>query len=228
MIRERMITLLSERGWSLKQFSEISGVPYDTLKNIHMGKTTDPKLSTAADIAAAFGISINCLLGKCTHTPGEKTLLRNYRECGKHGKSIIELVAKFEAGAIKNERDTMEKHPIPCVQPSGDMHRGILWDTAKTEDVYTSNKNAYIGIQMPNDDFSPLYCENDIVLFEDRIPHNGEIAALLFGERAYIRKVIKETNGYTLKCLHNYGENIIIKRMDEISIIGTATGVIRS
>ena len=228
MIRERMITLLAERGWSLKQFSEICGVPYDTLKNIHMGKTTDPKLSTAADIAAAFGISINCLMGKCAHTSQEKMLLRNYRECGKHGRSIIELVAKFEAGAIKNERNTAGKHPIPCVQPNGDMHKGILWDTAKTEDAYTSNPNAYIGIKMPNDDFSPLYCENDIVLFEDRIPHNGEIAALLFGDRAYIRKVIKETNGYVLKCLHNYGENINIKRMDEISIIGTVTGVIRS
>lgn len=228
MIRDRMIALLAERGWSLKQFSEISGVPYDTLKNIHMGKTTDPKLSTAADIANAFGISINCLLGKCSHTPSEKILLRSYRECGKHGKSIIDLVARYEAGTIKNERCTKGKHPIPCVKPCGDMHKGILWDSSKTENEYTTNADAYIGVQMPNDDFAPLYCEGDIVLIEDRIPHDGEIAAILIKDRAYIRKVIKEKKGYTFKCLHNYGADIFINRMDEITFIGTVNGIIRS
>lgn len=228
MIRERIATLLNERGWTIAELSKQSGLSIDTIKNITSGKITDPRLSTLEALSNAFNLSINCLIGKCPHTPKEKILLREYRECGKHGKSIIDLVARYEAGAIKSERNTKEKHPIPCVKPNGDIHRGILWDSSKTENEYTTNLEAYIGVQMPNDDFAPLYCEGDIVLFEDRIPRNGEIAAILIKDRAYIRKVVKEKEGYKFKCLHNYGEDIYIKRMDEITFIGTVNGIIRS
>ena len=228
MIRERIAALLNERKWTIAELSKRSGLPIDTIKNITSGKIMDPRLTTLVALSDAFGISINCLIGKCPHTPKEKILLREYRECGKHGKSIIELVARHEAGAIKSERDTKDKHPIPCVKPYGDMHKGILWDSSKTENEYTSNRDSYIGIQMPNDDFAPLYCEGDIVLFEDRIPHDGEIAGILICDRAYLRKIIKEKEGYKLKCLHHYGEDIIIKRMDEITFIGTVNGIIRA
>lgn len=228
MLRERILSLLNERGWTIAELSKRSGVPIDTIKNITSGKITDPRLSTLEALADAFGISINCLIGKCPHTPKEKTLLRQYKECDRHGKSIIELVARHEAGAIKSERDATGKHTIPCVKPYGDMHKGILWDSSKTENEYTSNRDSYIGIQMPNDDFAPLYCEGDIVLLEDRIPHDGEIAGVLIHDRAYLRKIIKEKEGYRLKCLHHYGEDIIIKRMDEIIFIGTVNGTIRS
>ena len=228
MIRDRIATLSSERGWTLETLSKRSRLSINTIKNMTSGKTTDPRLSTLEALADAYGISINCLIGKCPHTPKEKILLRNYRECGKHGKSTIELVAEYEAGAIKSERNAPGKHLIPCVKPKGDLHKGISWNTGNTDNEYTSIDEAYIGIKMPNDDFAPLYCEDDVILFEDRIPHDGEIAAILIKDRAYIRKIIKEKEGYRLKCLHNHGQDITIKRMDEINFIGTAIGAIRS
>ena len=38
MLRERFVTLLAQRGWSLEQFSEVSGVPFETAKNILSGR----------------------------------------------------------------------------------------------------------------------------------------------------------------------------------------------
>jgi transcriptional regulator with XRE-family HTH domain len=228
MIRERFAALLAERGWTLEEFSKRSGLSINTVKNISGGKTIDPQLSTAAIIAETFGISINCLMGKCPHTPQEKELLRLYRETGKHGKSIITLIARYEAGAIKSEREAKDKHPVPCLLPQGDITNGIIYDACKEEEEITSIPEAYSAIKMPNDDLAPMFCEGDIILFEDRIPKSGEYAGILNGDRAFIRKFIKENGQYKFECLHNHGKDIFVKRLDEINFIGTICGVIRN
>ncbi len=227
MLRHRFVTLLAEKNWSLEYFSEVSGVPIETAKNLKSGKTTNPRLDTLEKMADAFGLSINCLIGKCPHTPEEKALLRNYRSCGNHGKSIIQLIAKYEATSAKSDREAKDKHKIPCLVPRGDASKGIIYDTCETLEIETSIPQAFVAIKMPGNTFAPHYCKGDIVLFENRFPDNGEIGAFYSGDRAYIRKFIEEEKQYRLKCLHNQGEDIILKRMDEIEYIGTCCGVIR-
>ena len=227
MLRQRFVTLLAEKNWSLEYFSEISGVPIETAKNIKLGKTTNPRLDTVEKMAEAFNISINCLIGKCPHTTEEKALLRNYRVCGKHGKSIIELIAKYEATAAKSDRESKDKHKIPCLIPIGDVSKGIIYDACETTEIETVVTEAYVAIMMPTNTFAPYYCKGDIVLFENRFPNDGEYAAFYKEDRAYIRKYMEEGKSYRLKCLHSLGEDIILKRMDEIEYIGTCCGVIR-
>jgi len=227
MLRHRFVTLLAEKNWSLEYFSEVSGVPIETAKNLKSGKTTNPRLDTLEKMAEAFDISINCLIGKCPHTPEEKALLRNYRSCGNHGRSIIQLIAKYEATSAKSDREAKDKHKIPCLVPQGDATKGIVYDACETMEIETSIPEAYVAIKMPGNTFAPQYCKGDIVLFENRFPDNGEIAAFYKTDRAYIRKFIEEEKQYRLKCLHNQGEDIILKRMDEIEYIGTCCGVIR-
>lgn len=228
MLKERFKNLLYERGWSLEYYSELSGISIDTLKNIYFGKTPDPKLSTIEKMANAFDMDINCMIGKCSHTPAERAILRNYRECGKHGKSIIELIARYEAGAIKNERNALITHKIPCVIPHGDIRQGIIYDCCETVEIETSIPEAYLSIQMINNDLAPIYCKNDVILLEDRFPGNGEYASFLSNGRIYIRKFIEENGQYRLKCLHNQGTDIVLKRMDELDYVGTCIDVIRS
>lgn len=228
MLRERFITLLAEKNWSLEYFSEISGVPFETAKNIKLGKTTNPRLETLEKMAEAFNISINCMIGKCSHTPEERALLRHYRSCGQHGKSIIQFIAKYEATSAKEDRDSLNKHKIPCLVPSGDIRKGIIYDTCETVEIETSVQEAFVGIKMNNNDLAPAYCKDDIILFENRFPSNGEYAAFYKTDRAYIRKFTEEDGKYRLKCLHSQGEDIVLRRMDEIEYIGTCCGVIRS
>lgn len=227
MLSERLRTLLSERNLSINDFAEMCDLPLETVRNVYYGKTSDPKLSTALKMANALGLSINCLLGKCSHTVPEKILLRNYRECGKHGKSIIELVAKYEAGSIKADREAIGKHKIPGIIPHGDVRNGIVYETCESIEIETSVKEAYFAIQMTNNDFAPRFCKGDILLFENKFPHNEEMAAFLKADRIYIRKYIEEGKQYRLKCLHAYGEDLILKRMDEADYIGTCIGVVR-
>ena len=228
MISERMKREMEIRGWTKEHLAEVCDLPLETIRNIYYGKSYDLKLSTALKIADAFGLSVNCMVGKCPHTSPERALIHNYRSCGSHGKSIIELIARYEAGAIKNEREAKGKHKIPCLYPQADMRKGFVYDLCETNDIETTVADAYISIQMPSNDFAPIYCKCDVLLFEDKFPSQGEVAAFLIADRAYIRKFYEEDGKYRLKCLHRYGEDIVLKRMDEVDYIGTCIGVVRS
>lgn len=228
MISERMKKEMEIRGWNKERLAEVCDLPLETIRNIYYGKSQDLKLSTALKIANAFGLSVNCMVGKCPHTPSERAILQNYRNCGPHGKSLIELTARYEAGAIKNEREGCGKHKIPCRYPQGDMRKGFVYDMCEESNIETVVPEAYIAIQMSGNDFVPMYCKGDILLFEDKFPLQGEIAAFLIGDRAYIRKFYEEEGRYRLKCLHRHDEDIVLKRMDEVDYIGTCVGVVRS
>ena len=228
MLRTRFIELLTEKGWSLEQFSEISGVPFETAKNIKLGKTTNPRLDTLEKMSETFGVGINCLIGKCQHTTEEKILLRNFKTCGDTGKSLISLIARYEAHVMKNQRDTKEGFLRPCLIPNGDIRKGIIYKNCDQEEIIVPIKEAYVAIKMINNDLSPIYCENDIILIEDRFPENGERAVFMRNGRAYIRKFVKENGCYRLKCLHNHGEDLVLKRMDEVEYIGTCIDVIQA
>lgn len=227
LLSDRMKDVMNELGWTKEQLAEKSGLPLETIRNIYYGKTADPKISTVMAIAEATGHSINCLMGKCAHTIEERLILRHYRVCGKHGKSLIELVAKYEAGAVRSEREAADKHRIPCLLPHGDINKGIVYDTCETVEIETTSAEAYVGIQMTSNALAPKFCKGDVILFENRFPQNGEYASFFKGGKAYIRKYIEGETEYRLKCLHNMDEDIVLKRMDEVQYIGTVCEVMR-
>lgn len=228
MLSDRLKTLLHEKGISLQQFAEMCDLPLETVRNVYYGKTNDPKLSTAIKMAGALEMSVNCLLGKCPHTPEERAVLQNYRKCGKHGQAMIQMIARYEAGAIKGERESIEKHKITCFLPRGEARKGIVLDICEREEIETSIKEAFVAIQMQDNDFAPIFCKGDILVFEDRFPEHGERAAFFCGNRMYIRKFLEEEGQYRLKCLHPYGEDLVLKRLDEFDYIGTCIDVLRS
>lgn len=228
IISDRLKKELAIRGISIAEFAEMCDLPLETMKNIYYGKTVDPKISTVSKIADALGISVDCLTGHCSHTQEEKDLMINYRACGNHGKSVILLVSKYEATSAKNERESVDKHKIPCLILSGNIRQGIIYDRCETVEIETTVPEAYVGIEMPNNDLAPIYCKGDVILIENRFPNDGECAMFFKGDRAYIKKYIEEDGQYRLKCLHSMGEDMVFKRMDQINYVGTCIDVIRS
>lgn len=227
MLGERLRQLTNEKGWSLQQLAEISDLPLETVRNIYYGKTPDPKISTVMKLANSFNLTVNCLMGQCSHTPQERAILINYRSCGKHGKYIIEHIAKYEAGAIRSEREKENIHIIPCIIPHGVVSHGVIYDLCETVEIETPVKEAYMAIRMVSNDLAPTYCKGDILLFGNRFPASGEKAAFYQGDRIFIRKFIEEDNHYRLQCLHKQDTDMILNRMDEIDYIGTCIGIVR-
>lgn len=226
IISKQLKKIFSERNIQLADFSKKSNLPIDTLKNIYYGKTPDPKISTISIIADTLDMSINCLIGQLS--TAEETIINNYRSCGPHGRSIIELIARYEASATRSDRDSLDKHRIPCLVPHGDISNGIIYDTCETIEVETSVNEAYSAIMINNNGLAPNFCKGDMLLFENRFPNNGEYAGFFRDKKAYIRKFVEENGQYRLKCLHAQGEDIVLKRMDQIDYIGTIIDVVRT
>ena len=219
--------LMDAHSMTLRELADKSDVPMETLRNIIYNKVTDPKTSTMYAISKVFGVSINFLLGVPFISQEESALVSNYRKSGKHGKSVIELIAKYEATAARSERNAKGRHNVPCVVPKGNIRKGIVYDTNETVEISTVIDEAYMAITVTNNDFIPIFCKNDSILFEKRFPDNGEIIAYIVADRLYIRKFIEENGKYRMKCLHNHGEDMIFKRMDEVILVGTCCGVVR-
>lgn len=227
MLSEKLREILSSRGLSLSEFAEMCDLPLETLRNIYYGKTTDPKVSTVLQLSKCLEISVNELMGECTH-PKEEALINHYRLCGRHGKSIIELVAKYEAVTAKAERDSQTKHKIPCLVPNGSIHDGIVYDKCETKEIETSIEHAYVAIKITTNDLVPVYLKGDIILLANYFPSNGECAVFYKDTRAYIRRYCEEEGQYRLKCLHKIGKDIVIKNLNQIEYIGTCIGILRS
>lgn len=227
MLGERLRSILNTKGITVSEFANMCDLPVETVKNVYYGKTTDPKISTVMQMANALGMSVNCLMGQCSHTKEERALLQHYRACGNHGQSLIRLTAKYEALTAKAERDAIGRHKIPCLIPHGDIHGGIVYDACEVVEVETNVAEAYVSIRMPNNDLAPIYCKNDVILLANYFPANNQYAVFYKNGKAYIRKYMEEDGQYRLKCLHNMGEDMIFRRMDQIDYIGTCCGVIR-
>lgn len=228
MLGERLRNILAVRGISKEELAEMCELPVETIRNIYYGKTPDPKTSTVMKISKALNITVNCLLGECSHSSEERALLQFFRSCGNHGKSVILLSAKFEALLARDEREAAGRHSVPCLIPQGDIHQGIVYDKCEVVDIFTSKEEAYVAIKMSNNDLVPAYCKGDILLIANRFPSNNEYGVFYKDGRAYIRQYVEEEKQYRLKCLHNQGKDMVFKRMDEIEYVGTCCGVVRA
>jgi transcriptional regulator with XRE-family HTH domain len=228
MLGTRLREILAARGISKDELAEMCDLPLETIRNIYYGKTPDPKASTVMKISKALNITVNCLMGECSHSSEERALLQYFRMCGHHGRSVILLSAKFEALTAKEEREAKDKHTIPCLIPHGNIYQGIVYDDCEVVDIFTAKEEAYVAIKMVNNDLVPVYCKGDVLLIANRFPANKEYGVFYQHGRAYIRQYIEEENQYRLKCLHNYAKDMIFKRMDEIEYVGTCCGVVRA
>lgn len=227
ILSKRLQEILIELDWTKEKLSEESGLPLETIKNLYYGRTADPKASTVLAISEATKYSMNCLMGQCPYTSPEKSIIQNYRSCGSHGKSMIEFISKYEASSAKYERGLYRKHLIPCLLPCGDILQGILYDTSETVEIETTIPEAYIAIKINSNDLLPYFCKDDVILFENRFPSNGELASFICGNKIYIRKFIEGKDFYCLKSLHNRDNDIVLKRMDEVQYIGTCCGIMK-
>lgn len=231
MLSKRLKEILNERKISLTDFAEMcemQGLPVDTVRNVYYGKTVDPKISTVMVMSKVLNMTVNCLMGQCSHSMEERHLLQHFRTCGNHGKSLILLTAKYEALSAKDEREAQGKHMIPCLIPHGDIHQGIIYDTCEIVEMYTSNKEAYTAIKLTNNDLIPIYCKGDVMLIANRFPKHKEYGVFYKEGKAYIRQYIEEDGLYRLKCLHNMGEDMVYTRMDSIEYIGTCCDIVRA
>ena len=82
-----------------------------------------------------------------------------------------------------------------------------------------------MAIQISTNNFSPVFCKGDRILLENRFPENGERAVFEFKGKLYFRQYIEMAGKINLKSMNRIGEDIVIKRADEVECVGTYIGI---
>lgn len=228
MICDELKFLLNKNKMSHPELAEKADLPHETVRNLYYGKVVDPKVSTMLAISKVLGVTINRLMGEHVYTIDEERLIMNYRRCGHHGRSMIALIANYEAELSRDERNAENKFTIPCIVPIEPIHDGVEYSASKMIDITTDNSEAYIAIQVTSNEFVPIFCKDDRVLFADRFPTNGETAVFFIDGIMYCRQYQEHDDGYLLKALSRHGKDFHMKRLENVKYLGTCVGVIRS
>ncbi len=230
LLSERLRQLFLERKITWQECADLANIPLETMRNLYYGKVKDPKVSTMLNLSHVLHVSVNWLMGESVASKDEDLLLQHYRMCGVHGKSILQQTAKYEALTAKDERETPGRHSIPCIVPDGLACEGMKYGTGETKEIYTTESEAFIALEVPNNNWAPRYCKYDRILLKDRFPKNGEEALFTYKNEIYFRKYIEGDREHILRCINNRHTDLIFKRMDCQSLvcIGTAIGIIRA
>ena len=228
MLSKRLKDILNEKKISLEYYSQLSGIPMETLRNIYYGRTTNPNIKTVMAMAEALDMTINSLLGvEDTSNNEERRLINYYRNCGKHGKNVILNIAKYESDLMKENLSDIRQYKIPCLKSEHDIYRGQLLNTDKPYEIYTNKKEAYLAFETMLNDASPTYCKGDVILIENRFPSSGEHGVFIKDEKIIVKIFIEKKDGYCLNPIHRIGNEIYLKKMENIECLGTVCGIIR-
>lgn len=228
MIKKELQYLLEKYNMTYQELAEKADVPLETMRNLYYGRVNNPKISTLLSISRVLRVSVNRLMGERLYTQEEENLIMDYRQCGSHGKSIIEFTANYARRLTKSERESINKFTIPCIIPLGSFCDGLNYDNTIREEVLTDNKDAYIAMEIGSNIFVPTYCKSDKILISDRFPEHKEIGVFVINNKIYVRMLIENEKSYVLKTINGRGEDFRIHRPDEILCMGTCVGVIRS
>ena len=107
------------------------------------------------------------------------------------------------------------------------MVDGFEYKSSEVVDVETDIPDAYTAIKVNSNNYMPSFCKGDIILLEDRFPENGERAVFVINGVGYFRRFIEKDGRNTMRSISRHGDDIVIKRADEVNCVGTYIGVRR-
>lgn len=251
IIKQNLLAILANRGWSVLYFAQKCNEEYDvsidTVKSVCYGRISNPKLETLIAMANILDVSIDFLVGRTEYAKDELEILKNYRQLSSHGKQFIQAMSLFEKNYTQYEEEQEElyevpcylpevatqdeeiKYILPCLAPTGLFKDGVLYDTSIKTVVKTHIENAYIAFKVPNESLNPTYFKGDIIFVEKRIPFDGEIAIYQKGNHVFIRKYNKTENKHILESLNINNKDIVLSNSEysEYTIIGTCIYIYR-
>ena len=227
MIAQQLKSELKSRNMSLNDLADIVDIPFETLRNLYYSKVQNPKLSTIVSICDALDVPVDYMLNRNTFSNEEFDIIKNYRDCGVHGKSFIKTTSQLEAQMAKHQRNCKDKHLILCIVPSAFVDDGYIHTSCSFKQILSPTKNSYLAIEINSNNFAPVYCKYDRIVLENRFPSDGEIAVFLYKNKEFIRIFRQNGNQYILESITGRGSNIELTKMNECVCLGTCIDVIR-
>lgn len=224
-LSRKLKEFLTKEEITLEEASNMCDIPYETLRNIYYGKTTNPELNTLVKLIKGLNMSPYFLTDSHIGNSDEEELLKYFREAGKNGRSVIKKIAKNQSLAYKkNGKNDLS---ITLMIPQSRDEDGILNSAIVQDRILTNNPKAFIAYKLGNNNFSNRgFSKGDVILLEDRHPKNEEMAVFSDGTYSYFRIFLETDDGYILKSMNRKGVDFKGKRLSEWNCVGTYIGLI--
>lgn len=215
-----------DKHWSIKELSEQSELPYESVKKIVGGKINNPTIYSLSKICQALDCSLDYLL---KNKPSYDFNLQTFPP---RVNTLLSEIANFEI-YLSKRNTTPNTNLITTLVPTGIVQDGMIFDSFKLDSVDISEyvidvgNIAMCGIKVMGDDLSPTYINGDILLIaRDRFPLDGETGLFIIGNKSYIRQYFSG-NPICLKALNNSSNSIIVNSIDDIHFFGRVLTIVR-
>ena len=200
-LRQNLYMILDQPGVTLRSLSDVAGVNYDTLKGFLYGDAKNCKLGTIVNIARAFGLSLDGLVGAGTVSDRERALVLNFRKLPPAIAYYYEWsLSKMAAGSSGDLSERLVPLLRPVVWPDGSLHispeLGSYDVTGLKSNISAKVKAALV---LPCDYYMPTYSPYHVLfLANDREQLRGEHSVVLISGELIITE-IKEGGCYSLR-----------------------------
>lgn len=194
----------------------ISRQSYFTWEN---GKTK-PNSQNIEKLADILGVSPS-------YFESEHKIVKTYLQLNSNNREKVEDYAE-ELLTVQEENKIISLYSIKVIDDielSAGLGEGI-YDESESVEVFADKDYSYdIATWIKGDSMEPVYLSGEVALIrEGGFDYDGAVYAVVWNERAYIKKVYLEEDGYRLVSLNPDYSDMFASAEDNPRIVGKIIG----
>ena len=192
-LRRNLDICLKYSDITIHELAESAGISFDTLKNLLYQNSKDCKLSTAALLAKAIGVTVDELIGLDTISEEDMDCITMFRQMPGHYQYFVRWFVRrqydLSLGGFRQGRKTvpvmnLEEHPDGTLHISGDFESLDITDIPQN-----IKPQIFMGIKTSVEYYMPHYTPYDILLIaNDRTPKPMEDSIIIYGDNVFIAR----------------------------------------
>lgn len=218
--RNNMYMYLENKNITLAEISELSGIPYPTLRTFLYGNSRDTNLSNAIKLAKTFGVSVDELVGAETIPEPTRESLSICRNLPENDLMLVRWFIRCLADL--NSQNEPNKRYVKVMLPEED-NDGNCKLVSKFENMEITDlqeplrSKIFMGFKVISDYYMPYYKPNDVILIaNDRPAKFNEHILVRVGDFIYIVKRISKNGIGKLYSIRDDKYRIDESEVDEL------------
>lgn len=181
---------------------------------------TKPNSQNIEKLADILGVSTS-------YFESEYKIVETYLQLNPLNREKVEDYAE-ELLTIQNDSKLIELYRIKVIDDI-ELSAGLgesIYDEAETVEVFSDTDYQYdLATWIKGDSMEPVYMSGEVALIrEGSFDYDGAVYAVVWNERAYIKKVYLEEDGYRLVSLNPDYSDMFASAEDNPRIVGKIIG----
>lgn len=181
---------------------------------------TKPNSQNIEKLADILGVS-------SSYFESEYKIVNTYLQLNSLNREKVEHYAE-ELLTVQEENKVVSLYSIKVIDDI-ELSAGLgesIYDQSESVEVFTDEDYSYdIATWIKGDSMEPIYLSGEVALIrEGGFDYDGAVYAVVWNERAYIKKVYLEEDGYRLVSLNTDYPDMFASAEDNPRIVGKIIG----